>query len=76
MINNISEIGFLRLPKILQLIPISKSSWWEGVKNGKFPKPVKLGIRTTAWKSEDIKNLIERLSKNDGYLNGGPDDKQ
>lgn len=39
-------------------IPLRKSAWWEGVKTGRFPKPVKFGPRTTAWKAEDIENLI------------------
>ena len=40
-------------------IPIGRSTWWEGVKRERFPKPVKLGPRTTAWKVEDIRALIE-----------------
>lgn len=55
------EMGFVRLCTILQLIPISKSSWWAGVKSGKFPSPLKLGPRTTAWKASDIRNLIESI---------------
>ena len=65
----IPETGFLRLrhilgdetatPPVPPLIPVSKSTWWEGVKNGRFPKPVKLGPRTTAWRVEDIRRLIE-----------------
>lgn len=58
----VPTVGFLRLPQILQLVPISKSAWWEGCKTGRFPKPVKLGPRTTAWKAEDIAALVERLS--------------
>ncbi len=57
----VPTVGFLRLPQILQLVPISKSAWWEGCKTGRFPKPVKLGPRTTAWKAEDIAALVERL---------------
>lgn len=57
----IPTVGFLRLPQILQLVPISKSAWWEGCKTGRFPKPIKLGPRTTAWKAEDIAELVERL---------------
>lgn len=56
------ETGFLRLPEVLKLIPIGKSTWWQGAKEGKFPKPVKLGERTTAWRVEDIKSLIEQFS--------------
>lgn len=54
--------GFLRIPQILQLIPVGKSTWWAGVKSGRFPKPVKLGPRITAWKKEDIYQLIETLN--------------
>ena len=53
--------GFMRLPQILQLIPISKSAWWQGCREGRFPKPVKLGPKTTAWRVEDITSLIERI---------------
>ena len=41
-------------------IPVSKSTWWLGVKTGRFPKPVKLGPRITGWHAEDIRTLIER----------------
>jgi prophage regulatory protein len=54
--------GFVRLASILAPggpIPVSKSTWWAGVKSGRFPKPVKLGPRTTAWRVEDIRRLIE-----------------
>jgi len=40
-------------------IPISKSTWWAGVKDGRFPRPVKLGPRITVWRAEDIRALIE-----------------
>lgn len=40
------------------LLPISKSTWLNGVRSGKFPKPVKLGPKTTVWRVEDIRALI------------------
>ena len=49
----------IRLGKVLDLIPVSKSTWWEGVKRGKFPKPIKLGRRITCWRLTDIIALIE-----------------
>ncbi|MGJ0508328.1 MAG: helix-turn-helix transcriptional regulator [Methylocystis sp.] len=55
--------GFLRLSAIIAPngpIPVSKSTWWQGVRDGRFPKPVKLGPRTTAWRVEDILALIAR----------------
>jgi len=51
--------GYARLPQILAAIPVCKSSWWNGVKSGKYPKPVKLGPRTTVWRVEDIRALID-----------------
>ena len=63
MESNISSKGFLRLPQVLDLVPVSKSTWWAGCKTGRFPKPVKLGPRTTAWKAEDIAVLLERLGR-------------
>jgi prophage regulatory protein len=64
--HKLPEIGYLRLPQILgnpkknlpALIPISKSSWWAGIKAGKYPAGVKLGPRTTAWTVESIHTLI------------------
>lgn len=62
------ETGFLRLrsiigdpkaePPIPAIIPVKKSCWWAGVAAGRFPKPVKLGPRVTAWRVEDIRALI------------------
>ena len=61
---SIPAFGFLRLPQILAIIPISKSAWWEGCKEGRFPKPVKLGPRTTVWRAEEIAAFIERVGRN------------
>lgn len=47
-------------PSIPALIPTSKSTWWAGVRSGRFPKPVKIGERITAWRVEDIRALIEQ----------------
>lgn len=56
------ETGFLRLSQVLSVIPLGKTCWWEGVKSGRFPKPVKLSARCTAWRAEDIHELIRTLS--------------
>jgi prophage regulatory protein len=56
------EAGFVRLPVIKQVFPISDSAWWAGVRSGRYPKGVKLGPRTTAWEVNSIKKLIENMS--------------
>ena len=52
---------FLRLPQVLERYPVSKSTWWAGIREGKYPKPVKLSERTSAWRESDIDDLIDRL---------------
>ena len=75
--NQIPTDGFLRLKQILgdsqanppipPIIPISKSAWWEGVKSGRFPQPVRvLGERITAWKAEDIRALVHGEEEDHG----------
>ncbi|GAB6178104.1 hypothetical protein JCM16814_29950 [Desulfobaculum senezii] len=54
------ETGLLRVNQVLQFIPISRSGWWAGVKSGRYPQPVKLSERVTAWRAEDIRALIEQ----------------
>lgn len=61
--NTLPEIGFIRLPDVLAVFPVSKSAWWAGVKDGRFPQPVKLGPKTTAWRVQDIRSLIENSGK-------------
>ena len=58
---SIPATGFLRLVEVLRLIPVSKSAWFAGVAEGRFPKPVKLGPRTAAYRAEDIAALIGSL---------------
>lgn len=65
-------IGFLRIkqivgdpkanPPILGIIPISSPSWYNGIKSGRFPKGIKLGPNSVAWRVEDIRALVEKLA--------------
>jgi len=55
------QTGFVRLTAILAPIgpiPVGRTTWWEGVKTGRYPKPLKLGPRITVWKAEDIHQLM------------------
>jgi len=68
------ETGFLRLNQIVgnpktntpPIIPVSKATWWAGVKEGRFPKSIKLGPHTTVWRIEDIRRLIESPVESNG----------
>ena len=71
--HTLPETGYVRVPQILgdpkanppipAIIPVGKSTWWAGVKSGRFPEAVKLGPRTTAWRVEDIRSLIQQLAQ-------------
>lgn len=52
------ETGYVRLPQILRVFPVSRSTWWQGVRDKRYPQSVKLGPRITAWKAEAIHDLI------------------
>ncbi len=54
--------GYVRIAQILKVIPIGRSTWWQGVKDGRFPQPVKIGPRTTVWNVEDIRAVLEALA--------------
>lgn len=50
-----------RLPLVLAHIPISRSSWFAGVKAGRYPKPVRLSDRRVAWRASDIRSFVAAL---------------
>jgi predicted DNA-binding transcriptional regulator AlpA len=58
----IPATGFVRLPQILALVPIGKSSWWAGVREGRYPQPVRPSPfgRVTVWRAEEIHALLAR----------------
>ena len=68
--DGLPETGLVRLPQIIgdpkatppipAVFPVGRSTWWAGVKTGKYPKPVKLGPRTTCWNVNDIRTLIQQ----------------
>ena len=70
---SLPNTGFLRLKQIVgspnsdrpivPIIPVSQSTWWDGVRTGRFPQPIKLGPKITAWKIEDIRRLIDSYSE-------------
>lgn len=53
------EDRLLRIGQVLEIIPVAKSTWWAGVKDGRFPQAVKLG-GITAWKRSEVLALLEK----------------
>jgi predicted DNA-binding transcriptional regulator AlpA len=69
--------ALLRLWQVLQLVPISASTWWAGVNLGRFPQPIHLGRRTTVWRAAEVFDAIDCLvasgsGKANGATNGKP----
>lgn len=66
-----NELQLLRLSDVIGdrrrgvqgIFPVSRSVWYDGIKTGRYPKPVKLSERTVAWRSTDIAKLIEQQTK-------------
>lgn len=53
--------GFLRLPQVLEIIPVSRSRWYSGVKSGEFPAPIRISANISVWRAAEIQALVERL---------------
>lgn len=54
----IPETGFLRQTQILRLVPVSRSTLWRYVRNGFFPRPLKLSTGVTVWRAEEVRRWI------------------
>jgi prophage regulatory protein len=56
------ERTLLKLKEVLEIYPISKTSWYEGIRIGLYPPPIRLGKKTVAWRSTDIEAAINELN--------------
>lgn len=64
MSDKIQDTYLIRLPEVLRRYPVAKSTWWAGVKSGRYPAPIKLlGVNCSAWRPEDIDGLIQETCK-------------
>jgi predicted DNA-binding transcriptional regulator AlpA len=64
--DSLPEVGFLRLPEVLKIFPVGKSTWLAGVQAGLYPRPVRLSKRNVGWRITDIRSLVERLGSSGG----------
>jgi predicted DNA-binding transcriptional regulator AlpA len=65
-LSQLPETGFLRARDIHPFFGIGLSTWWAWVKQGRAPRGIRLGHRTTVWRAEEIRNLIEHLAETTG----------
>jgi prophage regulatory protein len=62
MSNSNSEVTLMRIPQILEVMPISKSKFWLMVQKGEFPKPIKIG-RSSFWTIDQVQTFIRERTK-------------
>jgi prophage regulatory protein len=70
------DTGFVRLPVVLAHLGISKTSWYRGIGEGRYPRPVSLGPMTSAWRAEDIHSLIAKIGARTDVAPDGASRKQ
>mgnify|MGYP003343028168 CR=1 FL=1 len=51
---------FFRLKELVEHLKISRSSIYESIKNGTFPKPIRLGKRSVAWSQHQIEDWLAK----------------
>lgn len=68
MSNKLPQTGLIRIRDVLAVFPVSRTAWYQGIKDGKYPAPVKLSERTAAWRASDIRALLAAYGEaaNDG----------
>jgi len=60
-IKSVHDMALMRLDEVLKVIPISRSAWYRGVREGRYPAGIQLSARTTAWRAADIITLLESM---------------
>ena len=62
-LSGLPDQAIIRLPDVLRLFPVCKSTWWQGVKTGIYPSPIKLGARARGWRIGDVLALTHNDSE-------------
>ena len=62
-LSNLPNDALIRLPDVLRIYPVSRALWWQGIKDGVYPKPVHLSERCRAWRLGDVLALTRKEYK-------------
>lgn len=57
------DSAFIRLPTVLGVFPVGETSWWKGVAEGRYPRPIKLSPRVNGWRVADIRKLLASMKE-------------
>lgn len=56
--------GFLRLPDVLQVVNLSRTTLYRRISAGEFPEPYDLGGRASGWRRSEVEKwLAERVPR-------------
>jgi predicted DNA-binding transcriptional regulator AlpA len=55
--------GYVRLKQVLAVFPVSKSKWYDGVRSGEYPQPVRLGPRASGYNVKEVRALLTRIAE-------------
>ena len=55
-----SAQSYLREKQVLELLPVNRSTLWRWVKDGYFPKPLKIGRGVTVWRHDEVVAFVEK----------------
>ena len=63
------EDRLLKVKECLKIVPVAPSTWWAGVKDGRFPQPVRIGA-STFWRHSDIMKVVSGTYRNSDQMMG------
>lgn len=61
--DGLPHVGYVKIAQILKAYPVGRSTLYDWVRSGKFPRPYKIGPRTSAWKVEDVRAVFESFQQ-------------
>lgn len=60
---NTNSHQLVKLPVVMALTAFGRASIFQYVKDGRFPKPIKIGARATAWRLVEVEAWIDSRQK-------------
>jgi prophage regulatory protein len=63
------NMRLLRLPEVMNITGLPRSSLYQAVRLGTFPRPIQLGARTVAWTSDAVGAWLSQKANGAGAEN-------
>jgi predicted DNA-binding transcriptional regulator AlpA len=66
LLDNMPPDGLLTADQVIEVIPVTKRQWLDGVRAKRFPKSVRFSIKLMFWRVDDIRAYIQSLNDDGG----------